>query len=475
MPQDRQQSSADFPRNRAAWVVVTVLLCLAAVVFFQNVPKGLRWPVRLFLLGAAVWLVLVGVQTVKTWRFSGRNLLFSLILGSFFYSALYLICLLFIKVMSQRDDRLTTRGLTSLTPDCKRGIQAALNDDQFIKFSAEMGWVPRPGYKTAEYTINAQGVRGTREYPQQAANPDQRILCMGDSFTFGVAVRDGETFPAQAEKLKQGTEWINFGIPGGCLTQAYQRYMHEARGYGGKHVVIGFMTDDAKRTVNAFRPFVKADSGCPLTKPFAKFAAGQFTVEPNPYTNLTDLNRLLDDEEPELKRLLKLDYLIWGKQGPLGGPIRRTGAYVWGAMRLDLSMESILDRRLPLSRFLKGILSPDPYGSALWSPDSPGFKAICAMFDQFHQQVVADGRQPLFVILPGPLDVNDHVNRYPRQYASLLDHLKSQNYAFVDFLAPLVTKHKPDLSDAAIFVRLHYQGHVNQELAAAIIKELHLP
>ena len=40
---------------------------------------------------------------------------------------LSLTCHVFIKEMSQRDDRLTTRGMTSLAPDCKSGIQAVLD------------------------------------------------------------------------------------------------------------------------------------------------------------------------------------------------------------------------------------------------------------------------------------------------------------------------------------------------------------
>ena len=33
----------------------------------------------------------------------------------------------------------------------------------------------------------------------------KKLAWMGDSFTFGIAVKDAETYPAQAEKLKPGT------------------------------------------------------------------------------------------------------------------------------------------------------------------------------------------------------------------------------------------------------------------------------
>ena len=461
--------------STTARVVTALLFVLGLVFFFQYTPNGLRWPLRVLWLASIIWLVVVTVRTVRTTRFTRRKIAFILIIGGFYYVVLLLICHVFIKEMSQRDDRLTTRGMTSLAPDCKSGIQAMLDDNQFNKFSAAMGWVPKPGRRRPGYNVSAQSVRGRRVYPQQPVNPEQRILCMGDSYTFGVAARDDETYPAQAEKLKPGTEWINFGIPGGCLVQSYQRYMHEARHYGGRRVVIGFMTNDAQRTVNVFRPFLIADSGAPLTKPFAKYVEGKFSIEPNPCTSTADLVRLLGHESDELKKLLQLDYLTWGGRGGKSGPISRTAGYVWEVMRLENNVDTLLDHRLPLGQFVTSILPLDPYGRDIWNPASPGFKAICAMFDRFHAQVVSDGREPLFVIIPGPLDVDDYRRDLPRQYAALVDHLEAKNFAFLDFLDPLVSKHRSDLSEDALFVRLHYRGHINKELAEAIIKALELP
>ncbi|MBX7207668.1 MAG: hypothetical protein K1X78_05135 [Verrucomicrobiaceae bacterium] len=470
-------SSESQPKSSSATgtilVVAVSMFVLGCILFFQYTPNALRWPLRVLWLAAVGWLVIAAVRAVRATRFTGRKTAFILVLGGFYYLVLSLVCHVFIKLMSQRDDRLTTRGMSKLDAECRRGIQAAIDDNQFNKFSAEVGWVPRPGYTTPSYTVNAQGLRGTREYPRQPAAPDRRILCMGDSFTFGIAVKDDGTYPAQAEQLLPGTEWLNFGIPGGCLVQAYQRYMHEARDYGGKRVVVGFMTNDAQRTVNIFRPFVNADSGCPLTKPFAKYDNGKFTIEPNPYHSLDDFKRLLADDRLELVKLQKLDYLTWSRQGGgPAGPISRTLLYVWDALRVDRSTDLLFDARLPLSSAVKSIIPPDPYGRDIWSPSSPGFKAICMMFDRFHEQIVADGREPLFVIIPGPMDVSDFTRQNPRQYLSLAAHFKSKGYAFVDFLDPLVSKHKADLSEDALFVRNHYQPPVNKELAAEIIKAM---
>lgn len=457
-------------------VVTASLFVFGCVLFFQYTPNAFRWPLRVLWLAAIGWLVVTAVRAVRKVRFTGRNIAFIAVLGCFYYVVLTFVCHVFIKLMSQRDDRLTGRGMSTLAQDCRLGIQAVVDDSRFAKFDREIGWVPRPNYVFHDYTVNSQGIRSRHEYATAPADAIKRILCMGDSFTFGVAVKDDESYPAQAEKMKPGTEWINFGIPGGCLVQSYKRYMRQARDFGGKHVVIGFMTNDAQRTVNVFRPFVNADSGFPLTKPFAKYENGKFTIEPNPYSSTEDLRRLLADDRTELKKLVELDYLKWSRQGSNSmWPIGRTLCYVWDALRVDKSTDVLLDRRLPLSKAVKSMIPVDPYGRAIWEPAGNGFRAICAMFKQYRDQIIADGRNPLLVIIPGPNDVSDYRKQYERQYGSLIDFFRANEWEFIDFLDPLVSKHKDNLSTEAIFVDNHYQPQVNKELAEEIIKALKLP
>ncbi|MFP5238269.1 MAG: hypothetical protein ACLGQW_00420 [Acidobacteriota bacterium] len=67
-------------------------------------------------------------------------------------------------------------------------------------------------------TTNSQGLRATRELAPTGANT-LRVLCLGDSFTFGVGVNDGEAYPPQLEAMLRGRypgrdiEVINAGMP----------------------------------------------------------------------------------------------------------------------------------------------------------------------------------------------------------------------------------------------------------------------
>jgi lysophospholipase L1-like esterase len=64
--------------------------------------------------------------------------------------------------------------------------------------------------------INQRGMRGSEIGPKPPGT--LRVLALGDSFTFGVGARVGETYPAQLEKILRArglkAEVLNAGVPG---------------------------------------------------------------------------------------------------------------------------------------------------------------------------------------------------------------------------------------------------------------------
>lgn len=457
--------------HRGVWMGGAALAWIGIIVCFHLMRRGFQWPMRVIWLVAGLIMVWELFRFFSKWRPARRQLIFAGVMALFFVLMLEGVCWLFIKVMAQRDDRLAPRGAVTMDPEAKAAVTAMLAGQSNHQFSYTIGWVPAPAKTSDGRTTNSQGMRGTKEYLPTPTDPAKRILCLGDSFTFGVAVRDEESYPAAAEARLPGTEWLNFGNPGCCLTQMYLRYHEQAKSFGGKHVVIGFMTNDAQRTVNCFRPFLNSDTGFPMTKPFAKFSGNGLSIEPNPYLSAADYQALLDQPEKELARLRSLDYLSWSRQTMASDPIIRTGTYVIASLQLHRNLESITRGIIPFQKKLPA----DPYGDALWQPESRGFQAITALFDRFYGEVREVGAQPLIVIIPGPLDVQNHQRGKPRQYEYLLDHFRRQNLRYLDFLDPLTTKHAADLSLEALFVSRHYQPHLNQLLADEIIKALGLP
>ena len=428
---------------------------------------------RLLFVASCAWLVFRAVQAGMRLRFDARKTVFALVTAGMFYAALSLVCHVFIRLMSTRDDRLTTRSFTELSGPCRTGIRDMLAGTSINLYDKDVGWVPRPGFREEGCTISPQGLRGTREYPDPAPDAAKRVLCMGDSFTFGFAVKDEETYPYHAEQMRPGTEWLNLGISRTRLAQSLLHYRKTGRELGGKYVVIGFMTNDAPRTVNCFRPFVSPDdAGHPFTKPYARFGGSRFSIEPNPYQEIGAFHRLLANEQAEIAKLRGMDYLTWSNQQAETNPILRTMSYVQESLSLDRNIDLMLNRKPAKGSPPRQQAATDPYGRGIWDPAGAGFKAVIRVMDRYHDEVVADGREPLIVIIPGPLDLDDYKRSLPRKYAPLLEHLKSKGWRHLDFLDPLVEKHKSDLSHGAIFTRLHYVGPVNRLLAGEIVRAL---
>lgn len=460
--------------GRPAWssycTWAAVLYMLAAPLFFANLPGALRWPGRVLFVFALGWLGRAAYNWVRRTKFEKKKVIFSLILGLFCYGVLHLMCHVFIQLMSKKDERLLTVEMTELSHDDRQGIKALLAGNDPMQYDRECGWVHRPGYKGDGHSITEQGLRGTRLYPETPADPAKRFICVGDSFTFGYEVADDESYPAFGEKLLPGTEWINMGICGGGLVQALQQYRKSGRKFGGKYVIIGFMTNNQKRTVNSFRAFI-APRGA-MTKPYAKITDGKLTIEPNPYQDLSDYKKLLENEKEELALLRDLDYVTWSDQVGSSNPVLRTLHYLKEQGDVDRHVAALLnrewDRLLPLDH---GV---DPYGSSIWHPESLAFKANAGVFDLFYDEVIADGRVPLIVIIPSAQDVEERARRGKSSHDTIVDYLKSKGHRHFDFLDSLERRYPDELTKDKFFVKNHLNAETNKFLAEEIIKALAL-
>jgi len=95
---------------------------------------------------------------------------------------------------------------------------------------------------------------GWRRQPSVPATPaTRRVLCLGDSYTFGLAVDDADTYPArlQADLRQRGLDVAveNLGVPG-YDTEQELHTLHEVFGAMAPHaVVVGYVMNDAEPTV----------------------------------------------------------------------------------------------------------------------------------------------------------------------------------------------------------------------------------
>ena len=94
-----------------------------------------------------------------------------------------------------------------------------------------------------DYTINSLGFRD-REFDIKKSKGQYRILCVGDSFTFGEGVKAQEAYPQVLEKMLQtrykNAEVINAGISGYNTVDEYLYIREKLLFLNADLIIIGF-------------------------------------------------------------------------------------------------------------------------------------------------------------------------------------------------------------------------------------------
>jgi hypothetical protein len=95
--------------------------------------------------------------------------------------------------------------------------------------------------------------RGYRDLERTLAKPEgvRRVLCLGDSFTWGVGVLFDDAWPQRLERTlsrEQGERWeaVNLAEPGLNTVQEVQKLNAEGFAYAPDVVVIGYVLNDAE-------------------------------------------------------------------------------------------------------------------------------------------------------------------------------------------------------------------------------------
>jgi lysophospholipase L1-like esterase len=96
--------------------------------------------------------------------------------------------------------------------------------------------------------ISGQGLREDREFTADKPPGLIRIVCLGDSVTFGMDIPVEDTYPKQLERLYVGearkVEVMNFAVPGYNLAQNLEMYYERAARFRPDVVVLQFVLND---------------------------------------------------------------------------------------------------------------------------------------------------------------------------------------------------------------------------------------
>lgn len=125
-------------------------------------------------------------------------------------------------------------------------------------FHPDLLWELKPGWKgfegAGEVKVNSLGFRGD-EIPTTASAGEKRILCLGDSVTFGYWVNQDEPWPRVLQVIyrNHGVEAvvINAGVPGYSTFQSLEQWRLKGKALNPEIVILGYCLNDATERYTA--------------------------------------------------------------------------------------------------------------------------------------------------------------------------------------------------------------------------------
>lgn len=136
-----------------------------------------------------------------------------------------------------------------------RRLPPVFGQRAYTTFDPELGWVSEPNTRIDHFygpgkhiVINGQGFRDEQDFTREVPPGKQRVICSGDSFTFGYGVANRETWCAQLATLNPNLETVNMGQGGYGVGQAYLWYLRDGLELKHDVQILAFIEDDFRRT-----------------------------------------------------------------------------------------------------------------------------------------------------------------------------------------------------------------------------------
>jgi hypothetical protein len=153
-------------------------------------------------------------------------------------------------------DLLSTRSLRAIPP------QAAITT---VAHDPELGHVPSPGrYHYSDGTTRTVDVERLRSNGPDALRGEAYVLAIGGSSTFGDAVEDSDTWPAQLER-RLGVRVANAGVSAYGIDQAVLRAEQLLEHHRPRLVVLAVDAESVERCelshVARHKPWLAVDEG----------------------------------------------------------------------------------------------------------------------------------------------------------------------------------------------------------------------
>ena len=165
------------------------------------------------------------------------------------------------------------------------GLNEALSPDAtYQKYHERFGWVGKKNIHFPDHfgpdkyiKINNQGFREDSDTDITPQANRTRVVCSGDSFTFGQGVANDQTWCSQLNNFIPNLDTINLGQSGYGVDQSFLWYRHNEPSLISKIHIFAFIGGDFDR--------MAVTSKWNTGKPILKLVNGQIDVQNTPVPN----------------------------------------------------------------------------------------------------------------------------------------------------------------------------------------------
>lgn len=137
-------------------------------------------------------------------------------------------------------------------------VMSSSEAEPYTRYDRDLGWVNKPNITLqnafdngAWVRTNGRSFRSVADTAPAVAPGRFRVICSGDSFTFGDGVDNDHTWCQQLAARDPRIEPVNLGESGYGADQAYRRYVRDARDLQHQVHVFAFIADDFDRMADS--------------------------------------------------------------------------------------------------------------------------------------------------------------------------------------------------------------------------------
>ena len=165
-------------------------------------------------------------------------------------------------------------GLASLLQSARAAKHdLRMQEESHVRYDALLGWSHVPGVRIPDlygpgtmFTTNSEGLRGSEEYAKEVPAGKYRVVALGDSFTMGFGVADGQSYPAQMQALCPALQTVNMGQGGYAMDQDYLWYRRDGVKLDADVLLFAVIADDFFRMqgdnfIGYGKPVLRANNG----------------------------------------------------------------------------------------------------------------------------------------------------------------------------------------------------------------------